>query len=446
MSTSRNNQLKLPNPDTLVEGTQDTELEAANFVLTYPRSVPLSRSPANSSILSDSDATSTLVATDGLVPTLGLVWGPYEHLPTLQYSDSSQLASYMRQADEVRGCMLQPPMEATIASKLLQQMFHLIPPNAIIQRELQTTSPINKSSSQTKARSRCSRFNSTPSRPKVGPQILQVVKQPRKAKTPLSSNVVATIQGDIDDTCLLITSERRQINNFDPEVFGKVAELLINPEAHYHSKSGFLYECQDLCYEIPRLQHIRTQQFVDRCNQEFNQIGGRHYVYYFNLDFKSSCVYIPQVVRTQVDKHGKLKNTTRAGLCSYCEESRFFDIKTSGYAQHMYLQHGILTFGTLVPYPLAHGKYYYRKPENVASKTKRHTMAKYHFEDAVLCPTCLIPLGIGCTGKTKDRPLVNYLRHYRDVHAQIPSGIDELLQGIWEGFSDDYESPTPTTR
>lgn len=301
------------------------------------------------------------------------------------------------------------------------------------------------SSSATPPTSTSGSGRSTPTPPPVrGHHISSLISHKIK-KTKHTNRLfkLSTFSSDVTKKIQLATTQNGLQGTFNAKVFQKINELQQSPHG---CKPGFLYESQELCLVIPRLKYLRSVQFLQRCCHEDHKVEGETFDYSFNLDHNHDSVYTPQVVRSEIDEDGNLINSTRAGLCAYCEEPKFFNIKTSSYAQHLCLQHGILTQGKLLPFPIAYGKYYFHKPENVTSKKKRHTVAQYHFDDAVLCPMCLTPLGIGCTGKTKNRPLVNYLRHYRDSHGQSAEGKQALLEAVWEAHSEESETSNTTSR
>lgn len=119
---------------------------------------------------------------------------------------------------------------------------------------------------------------------------------------------------------------------------------------------------------------------------------------------------------TRVELHpvtGSAMMETRSGLCAYCEEISFFELKNLCYAQHMSHSHGIFTDDYLAPNPLYIGTY------NVAKKPgpDRKTVPRRRSHECVVCPACFEIVEIKCWSLTlKDKPLLNYLRHFKDRH------------------------------
>ncbi|EMG47353.1 hypothetical protein G210_2330 [Candida maltosa Xu316] len=134
-----------------------------------------------------------------------------------------------------------------------------------------------------------------------------------------------------------------------------------------------------------------------------------------NPNFKKTS-YEAQYILTKLDSSGKPDNTTRAGLCPYCEEIEFFGLKNSSYGNHLAYKHGILTSGKSVPDPKFYGKYKFRKGEyDEPEKKKRKTNAHVLEREGVLCTNCWQILEVNCTSRSS--VLGHYLRHYRDSHV-----------------------------
>ncbi len=134
-----------------------------------------------------------------------------------------------------------------------------------------------------------------------------------------------------------------------------------------------------------------------------------------NPNFKKTS-YEAQYILTKLDKSGKPDNTTRAGLCPYCEKIEFFGLKNSSYGNHLAYKHGILTNGNSVPDPKFYGRYKFKKGEyDEPEKKKRKTNAHILEREGVLCTCCWQILEVNCTSRSS--VLGHYLRHYRDSHV-----------------------------
>ena len=139
-----------------------------------------------------------------------------------------------------------------------------------------------------------------------------------------------------------------------------------------------------------------------------------------NPNFHISRPYEPQFVRYEVDESNGLPyNPTRCGLCPFCEKITFLNLKTSSYAQHLALTHGIYTDNFLTPNPYDFGEY-----RLVKSGSDRITTAHENNRLGVVCPCCNQVIGTHCSQTTaKDRPLNNFLRHFRDFHRKRGKSI-----------------------
>lgn len=149
-----------------------------------------------------------------------------------------------------------------------------------------------------------------------------------------------------------------------------------------------------------------------------------------NSNFHISRPYEPQVVRYEVDSTNGLPfNPTRCGLCPYCEKLTFLNLKTSSYAQHLALTHGIYTDNFLAPNPYNFGEYRLAK-----AGCDRVTTAHENNRLGVVCPSCNQVVGTHCSQTTaKDRPLNNFLRHFRDTHRK--RGKANTSGGVFEFFN-----------
>lgn len=137
--------------------------------------------------------------------------------------------------------------------------------------------------------------------------------------------------------------------------------------------------------------------------------------YQLNTQFSTERPYEPQYIRVQINPLNNLPiNETRCGLCPYCPELVFKNLKTSTYAQHLSLTHGIQTDNYITPDPLFYGSYNLKK-RNTNRKTKAHISEK----NGVVCPVCHEIIETECSRTTATRkPLNNYLRHFREKHRK----------------------------
>ncbi|KAI5970764.1 hypothetical protein CANMA_000183 [Candida margitis] len=160
----------------------------------------------------------------------------------------------------------------------------------------------------------------------------------------------------------------------------------------------------------------------------------------YNTNFKKTS-YEAQFILTRVDpKNGKPDNTTRAGLCPYCESIEFFGLKNSSYGNHLAYKHGILTNGKSVPDPKYYGLYQFKKGEyDEPEKKKRKTNAHMLEREGVLCTDCWQILEVNCTSRSSI--LGHYLRHYRDSHVGYKKDnkldSNDINQMDDEGLDDD---------
>ncbi|CAI5760169.1 unnamed protein product [Candida verbasci] len=134
-----------------------------------------------------------------------------------------------------------------------------------------------------------------------------------------------------------------------------------------------------------------------------------------NSNFKKTA-YESQYILTKLKPNNLPDNSTRAGLCPYCESIEFFGLKNSSYGNHLAYKHGILTNGNLIPNPKFYGRYKFKKGEyDEPEKKKRRTNAHLLERLGVLCTSCWQILEVNCTSRSS--VLGHYLRHYRDSHV-----------------------------
>lgn len=155
---------------------------------------------------------------------------------------------------------------------------------------------------------------------------------------------------------------------------------------------------------ISRLRYVR---------ETLESLEGLHrYVLYEkNAAFSVAAPYQQEFTRIEYTEDGVQK---RSGLCAYCEELTFFELKTSTYAQHMCHSHGIHTTGYLTPEPLSLGWYMVKK----APTTKRRTTnSNVRERQCVVCPVCYVVIEVRCwKTKAETNPFSNYFRHFKLAH------------------------------
>lgn len=164
---------------------------------------------------------------------------------------------------------------------------------------------------------------------------------------------------------------------------------------------------QSIC-NIKRVRYLRNN--LDIIKDSYPNVR-----YEKNHKFHVSRPYEPQYLRYEIDPTNGLPfNETRCGLCPYCFELNFKNLKTSTYSQHLALTHGIYTDNYLTPNPLYYGVYIIKK-----SNPNRKTKAHEHERNGVICPCCYCVVGTECSKKTAEsKPLNNYLRHFKEKHRQ----------------------------
>lgn len=140
----------------------------------------------------------------------------------------------------------------------------------------------------------------------------------------------------------------------------------------------------------------------------------RNVTYERNDFFNVSHPYQQEFTRVEIDLATGLPiNETRSGLCPYCAELSFYELKNSSYAQHLSHSHGIFTDNFLTPNPLNIGHYAVAKSTN----SPRKTTARIRSHEGVVCPACYKVVEIRCwTSTLEKKPLSNYLRHFKEEH------------------------------
>lgn len=137
-------------------------------------------------------------------------------------------------------------------------------------------------------------------------------------------------------------------------------------------------------------------------------------IYEKNELFEANNPYQQEFTRVEIDPESGLPiNETRSGLCPYCEDLSFYELKNSSYAQHLSHSHGVFTDNFLTPNPLHIGHYAVAKSTN----SPRKTTARVRSHEGVVCPACYKVVEIRCWSSTLvKKPLSNYLRHFKEEH------------------------------
>ncbi|KAM9900672.1 hypothetical protein OXX69_009002 [Metschnikowia pulcherrima] len=188
----------------------------------------------------------------------------------------------------------------------------------------------------------------------------------------------------------------------------------------------------------PELQKIMITQaeLIEVCGDQFDgekakegEINRRRFVrgsldglaglhpnvaYEKNPLFDLSRPYQQEFTRVELDPTtGVPIMETRSGLCCYCEDLHFYELKNSCYSQHMSHSHGVYTDNTLTPDAIIPGDYNLSKKFTPGRKTIPHARDR----PGVVCPACLDVVEIRCWKSTSEKkPLSNYLRHFKDKH------------------------------
>ncbi|CUM46504.1 unnamed protein product [Debaryomyces fabryi] len=214
---------------------------------------------------------------------------------------------------------------------------------------------------------------------------------------------------DVDIESYLETSDKlinvaknEEPYNFQDLLRNKLLELKVNRE---HS----------ICC-IKRNRYVRKN--LDSILNLYKNVG-----YELNPNFHISKPYEPQYVRFEIDETNDLPfNETRCGLCPYCPDINFKNLKTSTYSQHLALTHGVYTDNYLTPNPLYYGIYIIKK-----TNTRRRTKAHEHERCGVVCPCCYAIVGTECSKTTaSSKPLNNYMRHFKEYHRQSKDKLDPI--------------------
>ncbi|KAF7999601.1 hypothetical protein HF325_006277 [Metschnikowia pulcherrima] len=189
------------------------------------------------------------------------------------------------------------------------------------------------------------------------------------------------------------------------------------------------------CPELQKIM-ITREQLIGVCGDQFDEekakegaINRRRFVrgslnglaglhpnvaYEKNHLFDISRPYQQEFTRVELNPTtGAPIMETRSGLCCYCEDLCFYELKNSCYSQHMSHSHGVYTDNTLAPDAIMPGEYNVSKKFTPGRKTIPHARDR----PGVVCPACLDVVEIRCWSSTLEKkPLTNYLRHFKDQH------------------------------
>ncbi|KAM9901460.1 hypothetical protein OXX79_004536 [Metschnikowia pulcherrima] len=168
---------------------------------------------------------------------------------------------------------------------------------------------------------------------------------------------------------------------------------------------------------------INRRRFV---RESLDDLAGLHpnVAYEKNPLFGLSRPYQQEFTRVELDPTtGMPIMETRSGLCCYCEDLQFYELKNSCYSQHMSHSHGVYTDNSLAPDAIIPGNYNLSKKFTPARKTIPHARDR----PGVVCPACLDVVEIRCWKSTSEKkPLSNYLRHFKDQH-RVESNKDTFV-------------------
>lgn len=171
-----------------------------------------------------------------------------------------------------------------------------------------------------------------------------------------------------------------------------------------HLASCIDHSKQHIC-SLGRQSHARTSlEPIENLHENVK--------YLKNPLFGIKYPYEPEFFRVEIDpSNGHPFNSRRAGLCPYCPNLVFHNLKNSNYSMHLAVYHGVYPDNYTTPNPYNFGNYYVKK-----NNKHRKTIPQARNRKCVICPCCHELIEAACTQKTVDKPLVNYLRHFRDHH------------------------------
>ncbi|CAK7902484.1 hypothetical protein CAAN1_07S03048 [[Candida] anglica] len=209
--------------------------------------------------------------------------------------------------------------------------------------------------------------------------------------------------GIVQDAQFIKVEEESLINRARLETSVPIEKLIANVLIRLKP------EDEERVTRIPRTRYIRgdisyLEGLIPNMRFEYNPC--------FGIDRP----YEPEFICYLVDpENGLALNSTRCGLCAYCEECHFRNFKTSTFLQHYQLHHGIHTDNYLTPNPSHYGDYLTKKDKNLDGR-KTHAHEQEH--TGVVCPICYEVVETECSKATIDKPLTAYLRHFRDNHRK----------------------------
>ena len=231
------------------------------------------------------------------------------------------------------------------------------------------------------------------------------------------------VDGDCDKKCPQIL----QFDYDDIKINQKVVACkLVNLAANPISESTLILILSRLnkrkSSEEGRIFSVNRTRYT-RANIESLSILHPNVQYQRNAQFSIAKPYEPEYIRVQMNPVTNAPfNETRCGLCPYCPRLVFKNLKTSTYAQHLSLTHGIQTDNYIAPNPLLYGSYNLKK-NNTNRKTRAHISEK----NGVICPVCHDIIETECSKTTAtQKPLNNYLRHFKEKHRKCKEKEDPI--------------------
>ncbi|EGV63223.1 hypothetical protein PSN45_004503 [Yamadazyma tenuis] len=152
---------------------------------------------------------------------------------------------------------------------------------------------------------------------------------------------------------------------------------------------------------VTRTRYIRGTSFngfFDHPDLELKRYEGSGDLIYEPEYYR---VQMINVCRNDGSSHRVPINQTRSGLCPYCEDIKFYELRNSSYGQHLAFHHGIGTDSFLTPNPFE-------------TKVEPKTCGK-----VVACPVCFQAISVEKSSTTASvQPLYTYLRHFKDFHRK----------------------------
>lgn len=218
-----------------------------------------------------------------------------------------------------------------------------------------------------------------------------------------------TLQFDYDNHEIIQNVVQCKLVNFAANPISESTLILILNRLNRRKESE-----EERIFSVNRTRYTRA-------NIESLNILHPNVQYQRNTQFSIGKPYEPEYIRVQINPLTNAPfNETRCGLCPYCPSLVFKNLKTSTYAQHLSLTHGIQTDNYITPNPLLYGSYNLKK-NNTNRKTRAHISEK----NGVICPVCHDIVETECSKTTAtQKPLNNYLRHFKEKHRKCKEKED----------------------